>query len=163
MSKITAISDYKKNKQSSLSQTNFEISEIDDSTGKKTDKISAYQIQELLSNLNKVFQECKNPNWNDDGAEPISDATFNNALSLLTVLPVDLPIPEILGDNDGYIEFEWYNLGKSFSLYVTDSNLILFAAYYGKDDRLSGRFIFEGIFPDRACNLAADVYKEKIK
>jgi hypothetical protein len=162
MSNVVPIENYKKNKQSSGS-INIGLPNIDNSTGEKNNKIDAFQIQELIKKLNKVFQECKRANWDNNGAEPISDSTFNNAINLLTVLPVDLPIPDVLADNDGYIEFEWYNLGKSFSLYVTDSNLILYAGFYGKDNRLSGRFNFEGFFSERARQFAADVYKEKTK
>jgi len=145
----------------STSQTNVDFPGKENSTGGDFDlKIGVKQLQNLLTQLNDVFSESKILDWGGNGAEPISDAAYYNATRLLAVLPVGLPAPEILPDNDGYIEFEWSKGDKNFSLYITDTNLVLFAGFYGKEDRLSGRFNFEGKFPNRPENLARDVYQE---
>ncbi len=148
-------------KDQSTSQTHIELLREDESTGSSGLGIkNVFQFQKLIKSLNEVFAEAKIPNWDGENSESISDATYFNATKLLSVLPMILPSPEILPDNDGYIEFEWHNKGRSFSLYVTDSNLVLYAAYYGKGERLSGRFIYEGVFPGLAEHLAKNVYKE---
>lgn len=129
-------------------------------TGSSTDALAeAWQLQDLLIKLNDVFVEAKERDWDGDNAEPVSDSTYFSAIKLLSVLPLTLPAPEISPDNDGFIEFEWYKDGKSFSLYATDTNLVLYAGFYGKEDRLSGRFNNDGIFPSRAESLAKDIYK----
>ena len=143
----------------STSQTHFALPNKDDATSLSTDnKISFRQLQKLLSELNEVFSEAKKPDWDGDDAEPIADTTYFNATKLLTVLPVDLPTPEILPDNDGYIEFEWCHERRNFSLYVTDTNLVLYAGFYTKDNRLSDRFNFDGKFPAHIKLLIKGIY-----
>ena len=148
--------------EQSTSQTQIELPIKKDLSGERhVDRISVTQLQGMLGKLNEVFQESNKPGWDGGNAEPISDATFYNATQLLSVLPVSLPAPEIVPDNDGYIEFEWCKERRNFSLYITDTNLVLYAGFYGKNDRLSGRFVYEGIFPNRVETLAKDVYREK--
>jgi hypothetical protein len=151
-----------KNTEQSWAQTLVKSLSQEESTGGGDDEslTSVHQFQSLIKRLNEVFTEAKKHDWDGENAEPVSDATYHNATRLLSALPVSLPSPEILPDNDGYIEFEWHKNGKSFSLYVTDTNLVLFAGFYGKEDRLSGRFNYEEDFPIRAELLAKDVYKE---
>lgn len=131
-----------------------------DSTGKGVeDGLNVGQLQELLKELVNVFNDSKMQGWDGDDADPVSDAAFLNATKLLSSMPIGLPVPNVLADNDGYIEFEWAKDRKNFSLYATDTNLVLYAGFYDKDDHLSGRFVFEGAIPDRVAVLAGDVYK----
>lgn len=146
----------------STAQTQQEFLNQEETTGSSADGMTGVrQLQDLLRKLNEVFVEAKEQDWDGNNAEPVSDSTYYNATRLLTVLPENLPAPEISPDNDGYIEFEWYKNGRSFSLYVTDSNLVLYAGFYGKEDRLSGRFNYEDVFPSRAERLAKDIYEEE--
>ena len=145
----------------STSQTRDEFLIEEEMTGSSTDIVTGVrQLQSLLGRLNEVFADAKECDWDGDNAEPVSDSTYYNATKLLSVIPVNLSAPEISADNDGFIEFEWYKEGRNFSLYVTDTNLVLYAGFYGKEDRLSGRFNYEGFFPSRAERLAKDVYKK---
>lgn len=124
-------------------------------------KASRKLISSLAASLYKSYSEAKKANWDLNDAEPVSEATYYNATKLISALPLkDLPMPDILPDNDGYLEFEWTSGGKSFSIYVTDTNLVYYAGYYGKDDRLSGRFIYEGEFPENCEFLARSVFKQ---
>jgi len=145
----------------STSQTRHEFLIEEEMTSSSTDIVAGVrQLQSLLGRLNEVFNEAKERDWDGDNAEPVSDSTYYNATKLLLVITGNLPAPEISADNDGFIEFEWYKEGRSFSLYITDTNLVLYAGFYGKEDRLSGRFNYEGFFPSRAERLAKDVYKQ---
>lgn len=155
--------------EQSTSQTNVTLIYKEDPTWSKSEKKYPVirspnllrKLHEAFQKLHGVFQESNIPGWDGENAEPVADATFYNAARLLSAIPLSLPVPDILADNDGYIEFEWYKEGKSFSLYVTDTNLVLYAGFYGKEDRLSGRFNFEGVFSSRVEFFAKDVYKEK--
>lgn len=118
------------------------------------------KLVDLFVELQSVLEESKEFDTDNAVSEPISDATYNNAIKFLKSLPLGtLPKPELAADNDGYIEFEWYKDSKSFSVYITDSNLVYFAAYYGKDNRLSGRFRYEGYFPRNYKDLARAVFE----
>ena len=147
----------------STSQTEIQLLKDNESTisvKKREDGIR--HIQRLLKKLNTVFAEAKVDDWDGEGAEAISDAAYFNATKLLSVLPSNFQQPDIIADNDGYIEFEWFKGDKNFSIYITDTNLILYAGYFGEDNRLSGRFNYEGYFPKHTELLAREVYSEKI-
>ncbi len=148
----------------STSQTQIEFLNNNESTVTiEQQNVSARQIQALFKKLNKVFAEAKTADWDGDGAEAISDAAYFNATRLLSVLPTNCPQPDIIADNDGFIELEWSNNNKNFSIYITDTNLVLYAGYYGEYNRLSGRFNYEGFFPRHAELLAREVYSEGLK
>ena len=143
----------------STAQTRVTMPGHGDATARTSEDINPAKRQgRLVTRLYEVFKLARVQGWDGENAEPVSDAAYYNATQLLATLPIDLPDPNILADNDGYIELEWYQNNRSFSMYITDSNLVLFAGYYGKDDRLSGRFVFAGTFPIRVASLAKDIY-----
>ena len=143
--------------EQSSSQTKIELSGGNDVTGGEAN-IRMLRFREMVSKLNAVFKLARKEGWDDDGAAPITDSVFFNATKLLAAMPLDLPLPELVPDNDGYLELEWYDgdSGRNCSLYVTDTNLMLFAAYYDDDERLSGRFNFSGEIPERVHLLIKD-------
>lgn len=148
----------------STSQTKTNLLNDTESTLSVEKKEDGFRrIQSLLKNLNDVFAEARSDDWEGEGAEAISDAAYYNATKVLAVLPFDLPQPDIIPDNDGYLEFEWANGGKNFSIYVTDTNLILYAGYYGEDNRLSGRFNYEGCIPGHVELLSKEVFREDLR
>lgn len=122
-SKVTYLNDWR---MAGASTTQTEVGPADeiDSTGKGVeDGLNVDQLQELLRELVNVFNSSRMQGWDGDDAEPVSDAAFLNATKLLSSMPIGLPVPSVLADNDGYIEFEWVNDRKSFSLYATDTNI----------------------------------------
>lgn len=54
------------------------------------------QLEELIKN-----------NWPEHGVIP-DDATIAQARRFIGMMPTHLPQPEIAGDNDGTIGFDWY-------------------------------------------------------
>lgn len=143
-----------------VSQTQIGLPSIEDGSGTNRRKVeSVKHFQRLIITINDVFEAAKVSDWDGEGAEAISQTTYFNAIKLLTVLDAELPIPDIFPDNDGYIEFEWGKDRKNFSLYVTDSNLILYAGFYSKNNRLSGRFNFRDNFPKHLIPLINSIYE----
>lgn len=148
--------------EQSTSQIKLELPDLNDVTGGSDDS-QVLKFHDLIIKLSEVFQYARNADWDGEGADPVTDAVLFNTIKLFSVMPLDdLPLPEILPDNDGFLELEWYDAasGKNCSLYVTDSNLMLFAAYYDEEERLSGRFNYSGEFPHRVKQLIKDVYAE---
>jgi hypothetical protein len=47
-------------------------------------------------------------NWNGEGAEPVPEAAFQEALAFLLELPATIPLPEVNAEPDGYLGLEWY-------------------------------------------------------
>jgi hypothetical protein len=58
--------------------------------------------------LMDVWDECKEPDWDGYGADPVSLPVIQQVERLLGVLPADLPPPSFGAEPDGSITMEWY-------------------------------------------------------
>jgi hypothetical protein len=47
----------------------------------------------LFDELFETFEECREPNWDAYGAQPVRDETYPLAYEFLTALPLDTPSP----------------------------------------------------------------------
>lgn len=66
-------------------------------------------LNNTLDQLDEVFIECRIPNWDGNGAVPLSSALYKKAEQFIQALPVKFPVPEIVPEPDGEIAFEWRN------------------------------------------------------
>lgn len=57
--------------------------------------------------LEEVFKECIDGDWDGEGAPPISIGAFTDAQNFLRKIPSDLSLPNILPEPDGTIGLEW--------------------------------------------------------
>lgn len=64
--------------------------------------------RDAINALLDLDPRCREKNWNGDGADPISEAAFQEARTFLLKLPTTLPLPEVIAEPDGYIGLEWY-------------------------------------------------------
>ncbi len=62
----------------------------------------------ILQDLRRIFTEYSVPNWDGEGALPVSEDAYREAESFVKSLPINLnlPLPEISPDNDGEISLE---------------------------------------------------------
>ena len=110
----------------------------------------------LIKDIGDIYARCRLDNWDGDGATAISIAAYMHALQLLRHLPSDLPLPSAHPDSDGYIELEWYQAEKTFSILIGARSTLFWAGYYNHDKRRSGREPFDGMFP---ADLTVEVKK----
>jgi hypothetical protein len=104
-------------------------------------------LRALSKDISDIYARCQLDNWDGDGATAISIAAYMHAVQLLRHLPSDLPLPSAHPDSDGYIELEWYQAGKTFSILIGARLTLFWAGYYSHDKRRSGREPFDGTFP----------------
>ncbi len=64
-------------------------------------------ISEALNELDDLFAECSEPNWDGHGATPIHALTYERAKIFLESLPSTAGRPEVSADPDGEIAFDW--------------------------------------------------------
>jgi hypothetical protein len=141
---------------------NFELGERNNASGESSGNFITSARRALLSELTSACERARNPSWDGNEATPVAYLTYYYSVRFIEQLPQDLPRPEISPDNDGYIEFEWYNHGKTFSFYVTPSDVVLYAAYFSRNDRFSGRFTLNDEIPAHLLQRIREVYSEKI-
>ncbi len=107
----------------------------------------------VLEELEKVYEECLEANWDGYGAMPISRETYSKARKLLRMIPPSLPRPDISAEPDGEITFEWYK--EKYSVVVISvggNNLITYAGLFGKSNKIHGTEYFADELPEIICH-----------
>ncbi len=99
-------------------------------------------LESSLIELEKVKKECCLDNWDGGEANAVDDEHYQRALKFLNLLPNEVSTPDISADNDGEINFEWYeDRKKTFSVSVGYKELS-YAGLFEEND-YSGTIIFE--------------------
>lgn len=89
----------------------------------------------LNQELEEVFSECSQANWDGYGAKPITNFTHREAEIFLDGLPVILPSPHIVPQPDGGVAFEWSGEeNKTFVASLNGDGLIYFSWYFGSPE-----------------------------
>jgi hypothetical protein len=82
--------------------------------------------------LFQTFEECREPNWDCYGAQPVREETYDLAHQFLTALPLSTPVPSIGAEPDGQITVEWYRSPRqTLSVSVSPEGDLHFAALLG--------------------------------
>jgi len=102
-----------------------------------------------LEELEKVYEECSETNWDGYGAMPIPRETYSEARKLLRMIPSSSPRPDISAEPEGEITFEWYKEKYSvFVISVGSNNLVTYAGLFGKNNKIHGTEYFANKLPE---------------
>ena len=69
--------------------------------------LSKPAVKRALKQLEEVFAECSQPNWDGYGAQPVHKLTYQKTEELLESLPSSVDTPDISADPDGELAIEW--------------------------------------------------------
>jgi hypothetical protein len=90
------------------------------------------QVRASIIELWQLFQDCRFPNWDAYGAEPVSEEAFKLAYQLLKVLPLGTPAASFGAEPDGHITLEWYRSPRrTLSVSVSPEGELHYAALVG--------------------------------
>lgn len=82
--------------------------------------------------LNQVYADCLEPNWDGYGAAPISEVTYRLAWQFLEALPLGAPLPSFGSEPDGHLTLEWYRSPRwTLSVSVSPEGDLHYAALLG--------------------------------
>jgi len=94
--------------------------------------LSGQRLQNAVSALDDLYQECCEANWDGYGAKAISEDAYVEAYMLLMLLPSDIPIPGFVPEPTGAIGLEWFRGTRYvFVLSVSGENFITYAGLFG--------------------------------
>jgi hypothetical protein len=65
-------------------------------------------IDSLLASLRAVAEECSRPNWDGQGAVPVTPQAVAAATRFAAALPAGLVAPEVVPEARGDLGFEWH-------------------------------------------------------
>lgn len=100
-----------------------------------------------LSDLSHVWQQCREVNWDGEGADAIEQETYQTACHLLESLPGGYPAPTIAAEADGQISLEWYRQPRQLvTVSISRDKTLYWAALVGSEDP-RGSCQFAGEFP----------------
>jgi hypothetical protein len=108
-----------------------------------------FDKEPLYRDLYRIYRECSESDWDNDGANPINEQTFQEASVLLDQLPSELPLPEVIPEPTGNIAFEWYK-GKRhvYVISVDGKGIIEYAGLFGRHSKSYGSEYFSGELPE---------------
>jgi hypothetical protein len=104
----------------------------------------------LISNLTALGEECREPNWDGYGAEPVNPSVLNSAMDLIESLPDDLPLPECSIEPDGCVSLDWMPAPyRTLSLSVSVTGRLPYAWVDGTDRGHAVARLVDGLLPPR--------------
>jgi hypothetical protein len=110
-------------------------------------------VAAVLQELAVVANECRSPNWDGQGAKPVSPETLNVARRLVTALPQEVPSPSVGVEPDGHLTLEWYRAPTwTLSVSVSPESDLYYAALFEAND-VRGREVFCGEAPEIILSL----------
>ncbi len=85
-----------------------------------------------FDDLNHVYADCLEPNWDGYGATPVSETTYRLAYQFLEALPLGTPPPSFGAEPDGHLTLEWYRSPRwTLSISVSPESELHYAALLG--------------------------------
>lgn len=142
--------------QESDTLKNFFTKQIDEFTNSES---IGQPIHNLLINLQNIYNECSQHDWDGYGAEPVAQSTYIEAESLIHKLTLlNFPIPEIVIEPTGDIALEWHKSEKSiFVISVNGKKTIVYAGLFGSNS-INGTEYFGNILPEVILSCLKRLY-----
>ena len=98
--------------------------------------------------IEELAQQCRSPNWDGYGAQPVSESAKVQAQRFIDLLPYHLPAPDPVADPDGDLALSWdFGPGHVFSLSVGADGTLTYAGLLGGGVKRHGVEKFRGDIP----------------
>jgi hypothetical protein len=86
----------------------------------------------VFNELCAVAEECQAPNWDAQGAAPVTEETYKLAYRFLESLPLGIPAPSVGAEPDGHLTLEWHRSPRrTLSVSVSPESDLQYAALLG--------------------------------
>lgn len=87
-----------------------------------------------ISKLRALAMECREDNWDGDGADMIDSRAVSNAEAIVRALPNGVPLPEFASEPDGSVSLDWIqSRTRQFSISVGRNQRLAYAWLDGTD------------------------------
>jgi hypothetical protein len=99
--------------------------------------------------LTEIVKDCSVENWDSEGARPVNERTYAEALKFLAALPLTIRVPDVIPEPNGSIGFEWrYGPNAIFVAAVDGTQKISYAGLYGRGSSAHGTENFIDAIPE---------------
>jgi hypothetical protein len=118
---------------------------------------------EAFNELFSVADECKNSNWDAQGAAPVSKQTYSLAYRLIEILPPNALDFTVGAEPDGHLTLEWHQSPRqTLSVSISPERELHYAALMGRRSRY-GTELFFGEVPKVILDLISEVKTTQIE
>jgi hypothetical protein len=91
-------------------------------------------LEDALRSLIELYLERSKANWDGYNAFPITEDAVFDAWKLIKLLPLSIPMPEILAEPNGEIGLEWYKERRLvFVVSVSGKRTLTYAGLFGSN------------------------------
>ena len=120
---------------------------------------NALGFERTVEELDAVWEECREANWDGYGALPVTQDVLRNAYVFLESMPLGYPRPSVGAEPDGELTLEWYRSPRrTLSVSVTPYGELHYSALFGPS-RDFGTEAFYGEVPRNIVDLIRRVYR----
>lgn len=103
-----------------------------------------------LSELNLLASECRMPDWDGYGAEPVDGNALRTARDIIRSLPDNLPLPSLSIEPDGCVSLDWLpSRSRTFTLSAGRTDRLPYAWIEGTDRGHAVAKFSDGQLPSR--------------
>jgi len=115
----------------------------------------------LYRRLFEICRDCSREDWDGYDAVPVPLSAFVEAVKVLNLLPLDLPLPGIGPEPGGEIALEWYKgKGNIFSIGIGGDETITYAGLFGHGEEICGVEDFKNELPPVIIQNIRRLYDE---
>lgn len=109
--------------------------------------------KKAIDDLRKVFEDCREADWDGYQAEPVTEDAYQLAIQFLKALPLGTSEPAIGAEPDGHLTMEWYRSPhRTLSISISPGSEVHYAALIGSG-KAYGTEPFFGDVPETVMNL----------
>ena len=94
-------------------------------------KLTSAQLRQCKQNLEVLLKTAGKPNWDGEGADPVTEDAVKIAKEVIDELPGDSGVPEISADPEGNVEFDWHlDNGTMFTVCIGQTGIIVISGLH---------------------------------
>ena len=94
--------------------------------------------KDIQQKLAEVRQESEEAYSLDSEIDPVPDSAYKDASSLLTMLPNNLPTPDIGWAEDGSLSLEWWPKNGIATMGIYGDGLVIYGVFFNDKREFNG-------------------------
>lgn len=124
--------------------------------------ISSQIRDDLRDELLEIYSECKEPNWDGEGAFPVELETLKRAIEFLHCYPItSFPEPEFSVGSDGEIHVCWRMASfRNLCISVNALGRFAYSVFFNENRYDYGVCFFDGAFPETIFKILKKLCEE---
>ena len=105
---------------------------VETSSYSQTERFGGSRMDDFIQELRSLCEEFSLPDWDGFGSKPVSVTACKEAEYFFSLLPANIPLPEITVEPSGAVALEWYkNADWVFVISMLGNSTLEYAGLFG--------------------------------